>query len=189
MEIYYTKIIESLVVITIFILLRLIVNKLVNKTIADRLLQKSRSELVRRAINLITFTVAIIILMVIWGVEHSKLAVFLGSVLTVIGVAMFAQWSILSNITSSLVIFFNHFVKIGDKIAIMESKDYEVQGEVVSFDLFFVKLKSIDTEEEISLPNNIFIQKTIRKISEKGLDTIDENKEDEIQITAHANID
>ena len=65
----------------------------------------------RKSINFIVLTVCLIILLIIWGVKQSELAVFVGSVLTVVGVAMFAQWSILSNITSSIVLFFNHSVK------------------------------------------------------------------------------
>lgn len=164
MEIYVTRIIESLVIIILFFLTRLLVNKLVNKTITNRFLQKSRSKLITRAINFITFVVSIILIAIIWGVKQTQMVVFIGSVLTVVGVALFAQWSILSNITSSIVIFFNHFVKIGDTIAIMEAKEYEIVGQVIDIDLFFVKLKAVNTEEIISLPNNIFIQKTIKKI-------------------------
>jgi len=173
MEAYYTKIIESIVVITFYVLLRLVVNKLIHKTINDKLVQKSRINIIRKTTNFIILAVCLIILLVIWGVKHSELAVFVGSILTVIGVAMFAQWSILSNITSSIIIFFNHSVKIGDDIAIMETKDYEIQGQVMDIGLFFAKLKMSETGEEITLPNNIFIQKTIKKKTYKTL--VEEN--------------
>ncbi len=165
MELYYTKIIESIVVITIFIGIRIAMNKLINKTIIDKVIQKSRSQLIRRVINFITLLVCTTVLMIIWGVKQSELAVFVGSILTIVGVAFFAQWSLLSNITSSIIIFFGHSVKIGDAIAIMETKDYEIRGVVMNIGLFFTKIKVIDSEEEITLPNNIFIQKTIRKLS------------------------
>lgn len=170
MELYYTKIIESIFVITLYVLIRLIVNKLIHRTVIDKLVQKSRTKLIRKAINFIVLTVCLIILLIIWGVKHSELAVFVGSVLTVVGVAMFAQWSILSNITSSIVLFFNHSVKIGDHIAIMESKDYEIKGEVMDIGLFFTKLKTTETQEEVNLPNNVFITKTIKKMNENILE-------------------
>lgn len=103
--------------------------------------------------------------MVIWGVKQSELAVFVGSILTIVGVALFAQWSLLSNITSSIILFFGHSVKIGDTISIMETKDYEIRGEVLNIGLFFTKIKLVDSEDEITLPNNIFILKTIRKVN------------------------
>lgn len=165
MEIYYIKFIESIIVIAIFIVTRLVTKKLINRTIKEKLVQKTRSQIISRTITIITFLVCITILLIIWGVNHSDIVVFVGSVLTVIGVAMFAQWSILSNITASIVIFFNHSVKIDDTIAIMESKDYEIQGKVVDISLFFVTLRTLESDQEISLPNNIFIQKTIKKIA------------------------
>ena len=174
MELYYTRIIESLVVVTLYVLIQLVTHKFINRTITDKLVQRSRSQLIKRAINFLTLTVCLIILLIIWGVKHSELAVFVGSVLTVVGVAMFAQWSILSNITSSIVIFFNHSVKIGDSIGIMETKDYEIRGEVMNIGLFFVTIQMIDTKEEITLPNNIFIQKTIKKLNENSRAVKDE---------------
>lgn len=165
MEIYYTKIIESLVVITLFIIIRIVVNQLINKTIIDKVVQKSRTQLIRRAINFILFLTSLSLLMVIWGVKQSEIAVLIGSILTIIGVAFFAQWSLLSNITSSIILFFGHSVKIGDTISIMETKDYEIHGEVLNIGLFFTKIKLVDSEDEITLPNNIFILKTIRKIN------------------------
>lgn len=165
MEIYYIKIIESIVVITLFLIIRIVVNQLINKTIIDKVLQKSRTQLIKRVINLINLLICFTIIMVIWGVKQSELAVFVGSILTIVGVALFAQWSLLSNITSSIILFFGHSVKIGDTISIMETKDYEIRGEVLNIGLFFTKIKLVDSEDEITLPNNIFILKTIRKVN------------------------
>lgn len=105
MEIYYTKIIESVVVIAIFLVIRIIINQLINKSISDKIVQKTRVQLIRRIINFILILVSLIFIMVIWGVKQSDLDVFIGSILTIIGVAFFAQWSLLSNITSSIIIF------------------------------------------------------------------------------------
>lgn len=165
MEIYYTKIIESIVVITIFLAIRIVFNQLIRKTVIDKVVQKSRTQLIRRSINFILLLISLIILMVIWGVKQSELVVFIGSILTIVGVAFFAQWSLLSNITSSIIIFFGHSVKIGDAISIMETKDYEIRGEVLNIGLFFTKIKLIETNDEITLPNNLFIIKTIRKFN------------------------
>ncbi len=164
MEPHYTKIIESLIVIVLAVVLRVLINQIINRTIIDKVVQKSRSQLIRKAIHLIIFLVGITLLMIIWGVNQSQLAVFIGSILTIVGVAFFAQWSLLSNITSSIMLFFGHSVKVGDTISIMESKDYEIQGEVLNIGLFFTKIKLLDSEDDITLPNNIFIQKTIRSI-------------------------
>lgn len=173
MNLYYTKIIESLIVVALFIIIQLVMNKLINRTIIKKLIQKSRSQLIKKAINFIFLVICFFFLLIIWGVKHSDLAVFVGSVLTIVGVAMFAQWSLLSNITSSIILFFNHSVKIGDTISIMESKDHEIRGEVIDIGLFFVQLKAEISEEELTLPNNVFIQKTIRKVRDKSTEDTD----------------
>jgi len=128
----------------------------------NRLIQKSRGKIIKKGVNTILLLLLVALVLVIWGVKESDISVYIGSILTVVGVAFFAQWSILSNITSSIIIFFNHAVRLEDTIIIMEGKDYQIEGRVSDIDLFFVTLKTEDGEE-IILPNNIFIQKTIRK--------------------------
>ena len=66
-------------------------------------------------------------LTLVWGVDQSELLIFLSTILVVLGVAFFAQWSIISNITSTLIIFFNQPIKIGDYLTIMD-KEYEIEG-------------------------------------------------------------
>jgi small-conductance mechanosensitive channel len=102
-----------------------------------------------------------IILISIFGVNKSELALFVGSVLTVIGIALFAQWSILSNITSGVIIFFNHYVKLEDTLVIMD-KEYEIEGKIVDIGLFFVILETKE-KEQISIPNSVFLHKMIKK--------------------------
>ena len=162
MEITNIKIIESAIVIIAYILLRIISSKLVDRTMTKKIVQKKRGKIIKKALNLIYFSIFSIILLLIWGVDQKELAVFISTVLTVIGIALFAQWSILSNITSSVIIFFNHSVKLEDTITIID-KDYEVEGRVSDIGLFFVILKTKESEE-ISIPNNVFIQKMVKKI-------------------------
>jgi small-conductance mechanosensitive channel len=87
------------------------------------------------------------------------MAVFLGSVLAVIGIALFAQWSILSNITSGVIIFFNYSVKIEVRIRIIEN-DHEIEGTISDIGLFFGTLKTSSTEY-ISIPNSVSLSKMI----------------------------
>lgn len=162
MEINYIKIIETSIIITIYILIKTASNKLIYKTMISKLIQRSRGKIIRKAINLTLLFVCIALILIIWGVKQADLAAYIGSILTVVGVAFFAQWSILSNITSSIIIFFNHSVKIDDVVIIMEGKEYEIEGRISNIGLFFVTLIT-KNEEEITLPNNIFIQKLIKK--------------------------
>jgi small-conductance mechanosensitive channel len=80
----------------------------------------------------------------------------------VVGIAFLAQWSIISNITSTLIIFFNHQVNIGDTIVILD-KDYNVEGKISDIGIFFIVIK-VNDNEYVSLPSNVFMQKMIKKI-------------------------
>ncbi|MEQ8420903.1 MAG: mechanosensitive ion channel [Arenibacter algicola] len=155
------KIIETVAVIIGFVLLLIVTAKLVDKTVNNSLVKKARGKIIKKAINLINLSVCFIIILIIWGVDQSELAVFVGSVVTVLGIAMFAQWSILSNITSSIIIFFNHPVKLDDTITIID-KDYETEGRVSDIGVFFIILKTKEGEQ-ITIPSNVFIQKMIKK--------------------------
>jgi hypothetical protein len=56
---------------------------------------------------LLTNILALIAVILIWGVQ-AKDIIIISSITTVVGVAMFAQWSILSNITG--IILFSPFL-------------------------------------------------------------------------------
>jgi len=162
MEFNYMKIIETIIVVVVYIILRKLFLRIINKNLSRRLVHESRGVVVKKAVNITFRSIFVILILLVWGVKQADLAVFVGSVITVVGVAFFAQWSILSNITSSIIIFFNHSIKLNDSIVIMEGKDYVIEGKVVDIGLFFVILLT-EESEEISLPNNVFIQKSIKR--------------------------
>ena len=112
-----------------------------------------------------TITIAIlgfflILLANISGVEYSQISIFLSSVFAVIGVALFAQWSILSNITASLIIFFGFPYRVGDRIKVLD-KDDDISGVIEEITLFHVLIKR--DEELITYPNNLILQKGVVK--------------------------
>jgi len=112
-----------------------------------------------------TITIAIlffflILLANISGLEYSQISIFLSSVFAVIGVALFAQWSILSNITASLIIFFGFPYRVGDRIKVLD-KDDDISGLIEEITLFHVLIKRGD--EVITYPNTLILQKGVIK--------------------------
>jgi small-conductance mechanosensitive channel len=99
-------------------------------------------------------------LLFIWGVKQNELVFFITSMLTVLGIAFFAQWSIISNVTATLVIYFNHPAKIGDTIIIMD-KEFNIEARISDIGIFFMTLKTAEGEV-ITIPNNLFIQKMVK---------------------------
>ncbi|MFD1063729.1 hypothetical protein ACFQ1Q_10775 [Winogradskyella litorisediminis] len=114
MELRYVRFIETIVAIAIFIVLRRIVFNIIAKTLLNKPIHQSRGVIIKKVLNGAFTLLLIAFVLVIWGVRQSDLLVFLGSILAVVGVAFFAQWSLLSNITSSIIIFFNHPVRLND---------------------------------------------------------------------------
>jgi small-conductance mechanosensitive channel len=111
---------------------------------------------------------AIITLTLIWGVQTKDIFLVLSSITTVVGVAMVAQWSILSNITSGIILFFAFPFKIGD-IILIHDKDYPEEGQIEDIGAFHVTMRSKDGEIVI-FPNNLFFQKGISIIKKPPTD-------------------
>ena len=143
------------VVVSVKLLARSSVNRLLNKMDFDL----KRKQISHRIINLFLTIFVVTVLAAIWNIHRDQLIVFMTSVVTVLGIAFFAQWSILSNITSSLILFFNHPMKIGQRIRVVD-KEYDISGELIDISFFFLYIKS-DDGELITIPNTIVLQKTI----------------------------
>ena len=88
-----------------------------------------------------------------------KLILILASIFTVLGIAFFAQWSILSNITSSLILFFNHPLKIGQNIRVLD-KEYDVEGKLIDISFFFMYIRN-EEGYLITIPTSVALQKTM----------------------------
>ena len=148
-------VILAVIVLGVKLFSRSSVNRLLNKMDFDL----KRKQISHRIINLFLTIFVVIVLAGIWNIHKDQLIVFMTSVVTVLGIAFFAQWSILSNVTSSLILFFNHPMKIGHRIRVVD-KEYDISGELIDISFFFLYIKN-DDGELITIPNTIVLQKTI----------------------------
>lgn len=156
---FANEIIFTGVLLVVVITVRIISTKLVRRfaKTSDRI--EHRTNLVIKYIHLLINILAIIGLIIIWGVRPKDIVLAVSSIATVVGVAMVAQWSILSNITSGVILFFSFPFKIGDTIKILD-KDYPIVGEIEDISAFYIILKSTEGEQVI-YPNNLLFQKGI----------------------------
>ena len=105
---------------------------------------------------------ALIVIAFIWSVDIKGISVVASSVFAIIGVAMFAQWSILSNVTASIIIFFTFPAKIGDKIRVVDGEN-SIEGTIREISLFQIEL--IDSDGHTVLyPNNLILQRPVVKL-------------------------
>ncbi len=160
MEINNYKIIYSAVFILAAILTKLLATVFLRRIQRKFGFQKSRIIIINKIISFILYIIAISFIVFVWGVDEEEFLLFVSSFLTVLGIALFAQWSILSNITAGIIIFISYPVKIGDTITILE-KNNNIKGEIRDIGVFFITLQT-KKENFITIPNSILLQKSIR---------------------------
>jgi small-conductance mechanosensitive channel len=156
---YLREAIATGILMVLVVTLRLIISKLVRSFAKTTHRIEHRTNLVIKYMHLLITILAIIALIIIWGVQARDIIIAISSITTVVGVAMFAQWSILSNITSGIILFFSFPFKIGDVIRIHD-KDFPIEAEIEDIRAFHVALKTKDGERVI-YPNNLLFQKGI----------------------------
>jgi small-conductance mechanosensitive channel len=161
MEEYNIRIIESAVVLLSFVIIKWAMTKSIEKVAIKFAYQKQRVKIIKKLINALVFFTCLGILLFIWGVNQAELIFFISSMFTILGIAFVAQWSLISNITSTLIIFFSHPTNIGDNITVLD-KDYQIEGRISDIGVFFVIIATVEGEK-ITIPSNIFMQKMIKR--------------------------
>ena len=156
---YLYQIIATIVALVIFMILRYLVNTIIDNIGKTSEFAESRTQLVKKYIDYFIYMLALLVIISIWGIKPEQIFLFISSVLTVIGVAFFAQWSILSNITAGIILFFSSPFKIGNVIKIMD-KDYPIEAKIIDIRSCYTLLKTAQGEE-ITFPNNLLLQKGV----------------------------
>jgi len=156
------QIIETIALLVIYVAVFFLSKTIINNTLKKTHLQRPRRKMIIKALHIFTTIGVLTLLAGIWGLNQNEIAVFASTIFTALGIAFFAQWSLLSNITSSIILFFNHPLKLGDTIKVLD-KDYPIEGEVTELTYFFVHLKTANGDL-ITVPNSIILQKSIAVI-------------------------
>lgn len=165
MQAYHAQLIETGIAIALFIGSRLITKKFVSLIIKNTYFKSTEGKDVTRLLNLLLFTIFSIILIAIWSVKQENILLFASSLLTVFGVALFAEMSILSNITACLILFFQHPIKVGDQIAVNHEGN-EVEGELIDITYFFVFVKTKD-RGVYTIPNAALLKSSFSVLESK----------------------
>ena len=160
---YREKLVYSLAVIIILMIIQFAMKKAANKVGKRSEINITRTRLMFKYINILVILIAAFLLAFAWGVGLADLSLVFSSVFAVIGVALFAIWSILSNITSGIIMFFSFPYKIGDTIKIHD-KDLPIEAEIEDIKAFHLHLRTSEGEL-ITYPNNLILQKAVSLIA------------------------
>jgi len=120
---------------------------------------------VSKMLNLGFTAVFVLLVCLVLGVGYGQLAIFFSSVFAVVGVALFAQWSILSNITASLIIFFSFPYRVGDWVKVVD-KDDEILGQILEISTFHVIIQRL-SGDVVTYPNSLILQRAVVRFANK----------------------
>jgi small-conductance mechanosensitive channel len=165
---YKEEFIISLIIIGVLLISRFIIKTAIRKIGRKSGINEARIKLINRYVTVTFVLVALLIEAFVFGAEFKDLALVFSSVFAVIGIALFAIWSILSNITSGAIMFFSFPYKVGDKIQIHD-KDFPVEAIIEDIRAFQLHLR-LDNGNLVTYPNNLILQKAVTLIEKDALD-------------------
>lgn len=159
MEKYLPQIIASIITILLLIFCRYILSKLIFKSGRILRMPELRVVQIKQVVYILLNIVFIFTIAIIWGVNPDNILIGLSSIFAIIGVAFFAQWSILSNITAGIIIFFTAPFRVGDRIQLVD-KDMPINATIENIHTFYTHIRT-EEDELIVIPNNLFLQKIV----------------------------
>jgi small-conductance mechanosensitive channel len=149
----------TIAIIVILLLLQFILRQAAHKVGKRTEINITRTRLMFKYINILVMLIAFFLFSFAWGMDLGDLSLIFSSTFAVIGVALFAIWSILSNITSGIIMFFSFPYRIGDKIRIHD-KDMPIEAVIEDIRAFHLHLRA-DDGELTTYPNNLILQKAV----------------------------
>ena len=159
------QLIISIVLIISLLISRKAISALTRRYGARNSLEQVRIYYIIKLLNFGQSLLFLVLLSIVWNVSFQGLSVYFASLFAVIGVAFFASWSILSNVTASIILFFYFPYKIGSRVRILDGTE-SVAGKVLDISLFSISIEK-DSGELITYPNNLAIQKPIEQLRDE----------------------
>lgn len=162
MKEYLPQIIASAIVIVLLPISRYISFNIIRKSGSIIQMPENRILQVRQVVSILLNILFLFTIAIIWGVQPDNILLGLSSVFAVIGVALFAQWSLLSNITAGIIMFFSAPFRVGDRIHLLD-KDIPIIAVIENIQTFYTHIRT-DEGELIVIPNSLFLQKIVSVI-------------------------
>lgn len=151
----------SLSVLFAYIIIIIGLQKIINRQGIRQRVPKHRRVKILRLSKLFIGSITFLIIFLIWGLNIKDIWVFSSILFGFLGAALFAVWSLLSNVLAAYILFFSEPFQVGDMIIFKDGED-TIKGEVNDMTTFYVKIK-LEDNAIANIPNNLIFQKTIIK--------------------------
>ncbi|WP_445428758.1 mechanosensitive ion channel domain-containing protein [Alishewanella sp. HL-SH05] len=128
--------------------------------------RRMRADMNKRALvvfHILLLLVLLVMLSIVWGVDIRGLLVLASSIIAVAGVALFASWSLISNVTAFFILLGQKDFAEGSKVRIIDGNN-ALEGDIAEIHLFNTVLKTNDNER-IIYPNNLIISRPVVIVS------------------------
>ncbi|MCK7590807.1 mechanosensitive ion channel family protein [Subsaxibacter sp. CAU 1640] len=175
-EKYQFELITTGFFLLFLLLVRWILVMLITKISRKQGINLARIHLMNRYVSVTLLIIGLLIVPFIFGTHVKDLALVFSSIFAVIGIGLFAIWSILSNITSGIIMFFSFPYKVGDKIQIHD-KDFPLEGIIEDIRAFQLHLR-LDNGDLVTYPNNLILQKAVTLVQKDAIDELFEDGTD-----------
>ncbi len=159
---YQNELLGTLICLLVLLILRFVTTKAIRKVGKLSDINEVRTRLVVKYVSIGLTSLSVVALIFIWGVNVKELGLIFSSLFAVLGVALFASWSILSNITAGIILFFYFPFKIGDRIHILDN-DFPEEAVIDDIRAFHVHLIT-DKGQLVTYPNSLLLQKGVVRI-------------------------
>ncbi|MCW8333097.1 mechanosensitive ion channel domain-containing protein [Vibrio paucivorans] len=164
----------GLLFLLVFWLLKRFTNRTITTLAHNKAVSSTRSAFIIRCFNITYFVFLSASYIIVSGIGYGNFSIFISSVFTVFGVGFIAQWSILSNITASFLIFFVFPYRIGDFIVVADGEG--IEGKILEIRMFHTLIRHPDGNI-ITYPNSLLLQKSVTKVIQKNITTTIKNAE------------
>lgn len=161
------EILATAILVVLILVLKFVSTKAIRRIGRISDLNQARTRLIIKYMSIGLFAIGFGVFIFIWGVNFKEIGLLISSVFAVIGVAMFASWSILSNVTAGIILFFSFPFKIGDRIRILDG-DFPEEADILDIKAFHVYLRK-DNGELVTYPNNLLLQKGVALIAKNTI--------------------
>lgn len=153
------KILIGIAFVISFVVLSNAIENWIERLGRKRQVSNDRIFYVQKIIKLMGFIGLLLTAGLVFGFNYSEFSFIVSSIFAVVGIALFAQWSILSNVTASLIIFFFFPYRVGDYVRITDEKE-DLEGEIIEITLFHIIIQRREGDI-LTYPNSLVFQKAI----------------------------
>lgn len=156
---YSINLVWSLVALIMYAFITRLALPVIERSVDKSKLKSESTDKAYHMVRLLSGTLTLAVLLLIWGIDFSGLLVLSTSLITLTGVALFASWSLLSNITAYFVMLFHNSFRRGNFVRVIDADNY-IEGYIADVNVFNTKLIT-EEREVVVYPNNLMLTRPV----------------------------